>query len=677
MATMRRTLVAFLALAAMPAFAQTAHEALTVQYVEVPVTVVARDGNPVRGLTRANFELYDGKQRVDVSGFDAIDFASPASLLAQEKNPAARRTFLILFDLGYSSPRALERARDAARDFIQHNVQPRDLVGVGAIDQRRGYRLLANFSTDRSGTLAAIETPQSYHAADPLGLVDDAASAASSASSSAGTNNSRAAEAEAHLAAIARHQKQSNDQQVRQSILQQMVWLGQLSASMRSLHGRKQVVYLTEGFDPAMVRGAGARDVASTTKWAELVINGDWWKVGSGNEGNIDNDTQFGNTSSLAALQVMARAFRGSDVLLHAIDVQGVRTEDRTHGGASNSTDSLHMVADPTGGSVFENSNNLGEDFARMMRQQEVVYILGFQTPVRLPGKLHDLRVKLVSGPSGAVVHNRQAYFEGGAKESDVERVVNTAEILVKDIPQNDIHLASLAAAFPLPASAGAKAQVPVVVEIDGRDLLDRAAGTAVTADLFVYAFDDTGAVADRLFDRLTLDTEKAGAALHGSGIKYIATLALPPGHYAVKTLLRAADDRKGFSRSDVAVGAQAAVMPFLLDDPSAWLLIRGSDHSGAPYPFHVNGQPFVPSASGRLPAGTVRKLAVFVTDPAAGELTWDTMPAATLLAQVKGSGTTKLVLQLDDAAAADRFAVTVHREGAEALTASVPIARP
>src|SRR3954447_20614003 len=93
-----------LCLLALPVVAQKpVSETVTVDYVEVPVNVVDRAGNPVRGLTKANFEIYDNKRRIETSAFETIDFTSQESLLKNANNPAAHRTFLIVFDLGYSS----------------------------------------------------------------------------------------------------------------------------------------------------------------------------------------------------------------------------------------------------------------------------------------------------------------------------------------------------------------------------------------------------------------------------------------------------------------------------------------------------------------------------------------------------------------------------------------------
>src|SRR5205814_7864325 len=131
-------------LAAAAALLAQVHETVNVNVVEVPVTVIDSSGNPVRGLTLANFELYDQGKKRDITSFDKIDFASTEAVSALSPlNPAARRTFLLLFDLGYSSPNSLVRAQEAARAFVKANVQPRDLVGIGTLDVDRGLRLLS------------------------------------------------------------------------------------------------------------------------------------------------------------------------------------------------------------------------------------------------------------------------------------------------------------------------------------------------------------------------------------------------------------------------------------------------------------------------------------------------------------------------------------------------------
>src|SRR5205823_4108336 len=107
------------------------------------------------------------------------------------------------------------------------------------------------------------------------------------------------------------------------------------------------------------------------------------------------------------------------------------------------SNEGLFTLSRPTGGEVFRNSNDLKGNFDRMLQTQEVVYVLGFQVPTANPGKFHDLKVKLINSPGR--LSYRMGYYENGA-ESATERALTTAEVIVNDIPQEDVHLAAFAA---------------------------------------------------------------------------------------------------------------------------------------------------------------------------------------------------------------------------------------
>src|ERR1051326_5035375 len=88
-------LAVVLSFVAVAVYAQV-KETVTVSVVEVPVKVVDRDGNPIRGLKAENFKIVDeGKERA-VTAFDTIDFASAESVKATSPlNPAARRNFML------------------------------------------------------------------------------------------------------------------------------------------------------------------------------------------------------------------------------------------------------------------------------------------------------------------------------------------------------------------------------------------------------------------------------------------------------------------------------------------------------------------------------------------------------------------------------------------------------
>src|SRR3954454_1613671 len=113
-------MAAGLGLVSWPGFAQQTFSGATeVTVVEVPVQVV-KDGEPVRGLTAKDFELYDGRKKVPVTGFEVLDLTAPIpaagtpAAAAQQQVPvSARRHFLMLFDLSNSEPKSILKARQA------------------------------------------------------------------------------------------------------------------------------------------------------------------------------------------------------------------------------------------------------------------------------------------------------------------------------------------------------------------------------------------------------------------------------------------------------------------------------------------------------------------------------------------------------------------------------------
>ena len=172
---MKSVLAALLALVAVSAAAQTFVDTTQVVVVEVPVQVI-RNGEPVRGLTAADFEVWDGREKQTLTGFEAMDLAelSGEALATADLPVSARRHFLILFDLTFSAPEALIKGRKAAQDMMGV-LHPTDLVAVATWSVRQGPRIVLGFSSDRRQIAAALRTLGysdllGNQPPDPLGL---------------------------------------------------------------------------------------------------------------------------------------------------------------------------------------------------------------------------------------------------------------------------------------------------------------------------------------------------------------------------------------------------------------------------------------------------------------------------------------------------------------------------
>ena len=642
-------------------------ENINVNVIEVPVTVLDRNGNPVRGLTAANFELLDSGTKRDISSFDAIDFASQDPKSVSPLNPAARRTFVLLFDLSYGNPHTLERAQAAAGHFIARNVQRRDLVAVASVDADKGFRILTSFTTDRNLVAAAIADPYQFHGADPLQIASISLSEIVGPAR-AGIDQAPVGKDADQAYELKRMQDKQDLEFRRHKIELQLGALDGLAKTLRNVPGRKQIIFLSEGFDPSVLRGRDVRDTENQQQEAEEVFNGNLWRV--------NTDERYGSAAGLATLRRMAQTFRSADVVLNAIDIRGVRVQNDVQKGAMiTSNDALYLLAQPTGGIVIDNANDLTEQFSRLMHAEEVVYVLAFRAPTQHPGKFHDVKVKLVNVPGARALY-RAGYYEMGGQNA-VERTLSTAQIVINDLPQSDIGLGVIATAFP---NGGPKSMVPVVLEIDGPGLMKDVRRNDAALDVFVYAFDEDGNVRDTLFQRLRLDISKVSDKLRATGVKYYGTLSLPAGKYAIRSLVRVEEtDRKGYARSDLVVGggSDVALLPPLFPDPdlNRWVVVRGTEHDKSPFPFMISGEPFLPTM--RV-AAAEHRFTVFALNASPDEVTWETTPAAKLVSQQRDqqSDILKAVFQLDSFdSSISHVDVTLHRKGStEVRSASIPI---
>jgi VWFA-related protein len=661
-----------------------AQETVKVHLIEVPVTVIDGQGNPIRGLKPENFELFSDGRRQKITAFDAIDFASQESVSAiSPLNPNARRSFFLLFDVEYSQPKSIARARVAARKFIAANVLPHDLVAVGFIDQKTGFQVVTAFTTDRNLVDAAIASPNLTVGIDPLQLsgLDSFGNSISGAGFSLATDVvGVVGEADSERNEIKARTAEQNRRFAALQLENHIHALEQLAMFLRSAPGRKQVIYLSGGFDGSLVIGRGARG----TMAAEMA---DMTNAISGRPYAVNNDVRFGSPHELGKMQVSVELFKLSDVVINAIDIDGIGIEDGTPTGkrATVYNDALHLLANPTGGTVFENSNDLHSDFERMMHQQEVVYVLSFQAQPSKPGLLHQLSVRAIDVP-GAHVNNRVAYHEPGG-EAPAERALTDAEIIMNDIPRREIRVAAIATAIPSEKHSAAA----FFLEINGQDLLG-AATSATSAHVFVYAFDEHGIVRDRVDQRIEVDPARASNAVRTNGIKYFTTLALPPGHYAIRALVALPDPQKrGFVRTDLVVpepGAASVSPPLFFDKPGQWALLKGVQRDDAPYPFVLDGEPFAPSATPLLQRDAKTEFALFLYNATADEMmiratvtdsAGTKRPAEpTLTRQLQGDHITKLVFDLNPAGMSPgpaKLDLALHKKGSsDILNATLPM---
>ena len=348
--------------------AQTFAGSTEVVEVEVPVQVV-RDGQPVRGLTAADFEIYDGRRKLPVSGFRVVDLAAPAGRGALPL--AGRRQFLLLFDLAFSEPRAVVAAREAARGLVLKGIRPGDLVGVATYSGTHGPQVVLGFTSDRRQVDAALDslgTVRDPHAADPLRLVMTGAAGAAGAKDRpqvaersqeadlARTNELLDAQG-GQLANLGKQSTRSNQKAAVTALTRAYGDLAHLLARPAGPQAGRLLLRRVRQLASSPAPPARPAPPAPAPNRPAPPTRRVWRPLQQQDRANqdvylSDSEQSFGSTQSLNGLERMLEEFRRADCVIQAVDIGGLRAGgDQSTGARTTGKDSLLAMARGTGGS--------------------------------------------------------------------------------------------------------------------------------------------------------------------------------------------------------------------------------------------------------------------------------------------------------------------------------------
>lgn len=590
--------------------------------VDIPVFVVSRDGESVAGLSVDDFEVRDGRTHRPITGFEVYDTrlslqegAGPEAEAA-EPPPLARRRFLLLFDLTFSSPVAIERARRAALEFVlEGGLAPDDLAAIATFSVEYGPKLLVTFTEDRAQLARGIETLGLLRRPgqiDPLRFfIDDPGLPESTGTgdftSESGTIQQALQDSGFEsMRAIGTYMQRGQRAYVVGRIESWSAALSQLARSLDSVRGRKQVILFSEGFDGNLFFGRAPID-QDRDQLARDRLSGNLWLV--------DTDESYGSSTLQARVQEMLQEFKRSDSVLHSLDIAGLRSETaesldsgRAPTGAD---DALFFLANETGGVMIEDTNDFVQRLDDVLDRSRITYVLTISPDdVDWDGSFHSLEVSLkgreVQGMKARSldVSHRSGYYAPRPFQDlpTLERTLLAADAIASADARDDVGIEIMATPF---RSGAPEAYVPVVVEVDGADLIPAAGVGKIDVELFAYASDIEGSMKAFFSQRLEFDVEDSSNTLARNGFKFYGYMLLSEGEYSLRVLVReVGSGTTGVRTARVQVpnfdSDDLQIFPVFYDDPRSWILAREKPPEGATsvvYPFVVDGVPIVPSA--------------------------------------------------------------------------------
>lgn len=505
---MKTLFAAFLLLMLFPAAQAQVSESTTVEVVQVPVYVTAH-GAPVSNLTRDNFRMFVNGKPQPIDYFDVVDFATLAGEKARD--PRERRLYLLVFDVTFSFPNALQRAQQAAEQMIEQGA-PIDTFGVATLDPRGGVQVIVPFTRDRQALLRAVHNLQPSRIGDPLRL-------ALTRSEREGVGGRIVPQGSIVGASAGLDVLQ--EQMLQNAVEDAIGDLADLAVRLAPLEGVKHVVLLSDGFNPPLIHN----DITAFNPHER--------------EGRARGASILTSTPRLIeAVRKMSQTFTGASVFLDAIDIGGLRPMQQF-----NDTAALHILANDTGGEVIDSNNNLSLALQRLVTLQRVVYILSFHAPKS--GRAENkIALQLSGAPSGAHASYRQSY-KSEPDPADSGDPLRLADIVMNDIPQSGV--TTKVSVVPSAGKAVVKA------EVSAGELASQTGGMTIGAEVLLYIFSGPNAVA---FTRKQITIEpRAMAALASTPVRLSETFDLPPGAYAAKVLVRfPISGALGFARSEFDV---------------------------------------------------------------------------------------------------------------------------
>ncbi len=137
-----------------------------VRAVLVDVLVLDPDGNPVSGLTRDEFEVFEDKVQQDIQSFDVIDWTSyvaeatprgpaPAERTPRESINTFPRRFIFVVNRQGAEFGFLVRARQALESFVVESMAEGDEAMI--IDIGQSTRIIQQFTSSKQETIQALK----------------------------------------------------------------------------------------------------------------------------------------------------------------------------------------------------------------------------------------------------------------------------------------------------------------------------------------------------------------------------------------------------------------------------------------------------------------------------------------------------------------------------------------
>jgi VWFA-related protein len=245
-----------------------------------------------------------------------------------------------------------------------------------------------------------------------------------------------------------------------------------------------------------------------------------------------------------------------ANVIISTLDARGLYTDPSldasTRGGRGGSLSAaiaraniLAELAAGTGGTFYQNSNDLDEGFRRLATAPEYIYLLGFSPQnLKLDGSFHSLKVTLKNG-SGVTIQARRGYYAPKHMEDAAENArqeIESALFSREEILELPVELHTQF--FKV---SDQTARISVLAHLDLKLFkFQKVEGRNHNVVTLVYGlFDRDGNYTQGIQKVLTLLLKDETLERLNPGVTVRTTFDVQPGTYLIRLVVRDAEEQK------------------------------------------------------------------------------------------------------------------------------------
>jgi len=417
----------------------------------------------------------------------------------------------MFFDLSSMQPEDIDRAVEAAQDYVNKKMQPADLVAL--VSMATALSMDQDFTSDKGALLKGIGR---YNGTQGTGFANG---------NEGGNSGGTADDASSFTADDSEYNALNTDRE--------LYAIRTIAKSLERVDQRKSLLYFSGGLTRQGVENqASMRAATNAAVRANMAIY------------SVDS-------RGLQALPPVGDASKGSLRGTAAYSGGAMQSQLDANFG---SQEVLGTLASDTGGKAFFDSNDFGPVFQQIQHDTEAYYILGFRsTNTARDGSYRRLTVKL--NRNDAKLEYRPGYYAPAdfqhQKSEDREQAL--AEQMQSDLPATDVAIYLQALYFRLEDN---RFFVPVSLIVPGSQIPFAKNGDRDKANIDVLGQvkNAQGIAVGNVRDTVKLALNSA-QQVERKNIQYSTGFTLAPGRYHLKFVIRENESgRMGSFETDLQV---------------------------------------------------------------------------------------------------------------------------